>query len=448
METINFLQLALENSGFLIVVAIFLTLFLYHMTRRIAGGVSDPFHFYYAFTFGTSYAVVALLAVKGEIGVPEIGVVVGFGLLFLIGYRSFSKISIPWMHKSISLFGGGRTFFCLAVSTYIVTSLIYVTFAGLPFLSASRFETNRGFGFLVRIMDPLRLFIVAYLAILISKRKHRARWLLGCAAVCFAIISSLLNGAKFAFLECAYVAAASIAISTGRKDLPFRKIVLPTVFVILLATGYALTQLLFNLEADHSVGGFIPGNIDRTHLVLDMFAARLVGNGDMYYLGLLPQVLHSLRIDRPLLQLFGTIVGAGVVSSLFGYDINNTDVGRQIILYWDPYYPVSGGPTDHFDMAAYVYFGPFGGIIFVLCLAFLLAQISRLKQYKYNTVGCAAVATLYCRSLPIILNPASGIALIFDAVEVFLLLSVMSKLLNLVKSTHATRLMLHSGDVE
>ena len=449
MQSVEFLQLALDDSAFLIIVSIVLMLCLYWMTFRVAGGLSDPFHFFYAFTFGTSYAVVALLAITGNIDLPQIAMIAGFGLVFLIGYRIFSRVSIQSLHRAVSLCGGGRTFFQLAVVVYFSAALIYVIYAGVPFLSASRFETNSGFGLAVRIMDPLRLFILAYLALEILKLKHRTKLLYGCAAICFAAVSSLLNGSKFALLECAYVAAVSVAIGTGRKALPFKKILWPASLVLLLATGYALTQLFFNLKAAKSQG---IGNLDSVALgplVFDTFAARLVGNGDMYFLGLPPQVLHAIHVDHPLAQLLGPMLGYRAVSTLFGYDMTNTDVGRQIMLYWNPGYPPgAGGPTNHFDMTAYAYFGPIGGIPFVMCLAFILAQVNRLKQHKYGGVGCAAVATFYCRSLAILLNPAIGLSLLSDVIIIFLLISILAKVINAAAITQASRLPVPTGGLE
>jgi hypothetical protein len=448
MNSTKFLLLAFDHIGFLLALSIILVLLLYRMTSRIAGGVSDPFHFYYAFTFGTSYAVVGLLAFLGYIGLPEIALIVGYGLIFLLCYRLFSRLSFPPVQRAIRLWKGGVTFFRLALLLYILAALIYVSLAGFAFLSESRFETNRGVGFLVRIMDPLRLFIVGYVAIIVAGYRGRRTALLWCGLGLFALASSLLNGSKFALLESAYVAAVAVAVRSGRKALPLKKVFWPALLVLLLATGYALTQLFFNFKADASPAANTTQYISGTPLLLEQFAVRIVSNGDMYYLGLPSEVLHSIRVDHPLVQLFGPIIGGGAISSLFGYDVNNTDVGRQIILYWDPFYPVSGGPTNHFDLTAYVYFGPILGTLFVMILALILAQINRLKQHRYSTVGCAAVAALYCRSLAILLNPATGLALISDILVVFSLLSVLAWILNGVRASCARGYLASAGGQE
>jgi hypothetical protein len=398
------------------------------MTSRITGGLSDPFHFYYAFTFGTSYAVVGLLAIKGYIGPPEIAIVVGYGLVFLVGYRSFSRVSTSWLYRTVRFVDGGQTFFHVALVIYSIVAIIYVMFAGLPFLSTNRFETNQGFFTFVRVMDPLRLFIVGYLAIRITNRKRKNRFWLGCGTVVFMIISSLLNGAKFALLETAYVAAVAIAISSHRKALPNKKIIWPAIAVLFFATIYALVQLFFNFHEVDSSASAQAQYITGTPLVIEQFSIRIISNGDMYFMGLPPAVLHSLRVEHPIAQLFGPILGGGPIPSLLGYQLG-PDIGEQIKLYWNPFTHDLGGPTDHFDLVAYVYFGPLLGVLFVMCLALLLAQITRLKQNWYSATGCSVVATLYCSSLPLLLNPSAGLLLIVDVFAVFAIVTVFAKIL-------------------
>lgn len=426
MSAASFLLLAVNHIAFLLVVSALLVLLLYRATCHVSGGPSDPFHFYYAFTFGTSYAVVALLAYQGEIGLLQVAMVGGFGAVFVVGYRFFSHISVRWVRESIRVFSGGGTLFWLSVILYFVAAIFYVLGAGLPFLSESRFETNRGFGFLVRIMDPLRLFIIACLAMKIVGRQRRTflYWALGL----FAIGSSLLNGSKFALLESAYVASVAVSVRLKLKSLPIRAIVWPAIGILALATVFAFGVLLLNMDAIQAAAG--GPAVSAVSVVVAGFVERIVGNGDMYYLGLPSQVLNAIHIDHPLVQLFGPIIGSAAASSTFGVpNIGNTDVGRQIVLYWDPNYPVAGGPTNHFDMTAYLYFGPYLGTLFVIGLALFLAQMNRLKLYSYSLEGCAVVAVLYCRSLPALLNPAIGIADIFDAVAIFLCLTVLSHLI-------------------
>jgi hypothetical protein len=435
MSYAEFMLLAFNNIDFLVILSIILMLLLYWGTFRISGGLSDPFHFYYAFTYGTSYAVVGLLAIKGYVGFPEIAIVVGYGVVFLVAYRSFSRLYFPWVHRTVSIVDGGRTFFQIAIVAYFIAALIYVMLAGLPSFSENRFRTNQGFGFFVRFLEPLRLFIVGYLALRITaNRKGKKTFWLGCGEISFMIVSSLLNGAKFAFLEVAYVAAVAIAISTGRKALPIRKIVWPTLVVFSLATVYALAQMSINYhKADSSVGTdaqYIAG----APLLVEQFSVRIISNGDVYFMGLPPPVLDSIHVDHPVEQMFGGILGGGAIASLLGYPKGN-DIGEQVKAYWYPFSFDPSGPTDHFDLTAYLYFGPVLGVLFVLCLALILAQITRLKQYRYSTVGCAAVAALYCNSLVILLTPPAGIMLIFDTLTEFAALTVLARILNTANST-------------
>ena len=433
MNYVEFMHLAFNNIYFLVILSLFLMLLLYRVTSKVSGGLADPFHFTYTFTFGIGYAVVALLAIKGYVGLPEVAIVVGYGLVFLVGYRSFSRLSIPWLYRSVSLLDGGWTFFQIAVVIYFIAGLIYVMFAGLPSFSADRFESNRGFVLLVRILNPLRLFIVGYLAIRITNRKGMNKLLLGCGAASFMLVSSLLNGAKYALLEAAYVAAVAIAISSGRKSVPIRKIVWPALGVLSLATVYALVQLSINSHMSDSPASTDAQYLIGAPLIVEQFTSRIISSGDIYFMGLPPDVLHSIRVDHPIVQLFGPIFGGGIIPSLLGYHLGN-DIGDQVKLYLYPFSTEPGGPTDHFDLTAYVYFGPVLGVLFVLCLALILAQITRLKEHRYSAVGCAAVAALYSSSLTLLINPSSGLVFIFDTLIVFAALTVFARILNTATS--------------
>jgi len=434
MAPLDFILLVFDHLTLITVLSLALPLLLYLATYKTAGGLFDPFHFFYSFTYGTAYAVVALLACTGHIGIMEISIVAGYGLLFLIGYLFFSRVSFGklWPRKTV-LSLGGKTTFLLALFLYLVVAAIFLKDVGFAAFLPSRFQIGR-YNLLALIMDPLRLFIAAYVTLLIIRcsgaNKRLKRVLLSCIGLIFIVLSSLINGSKVSFLESAY--AGLVAVAVSGVEIPWKKAIKPILLVLTIATAYAVGQQYLNLQASGGTENQ-PGYdmYSKGPLLLDLFAMRIVNNGDIYYYALPAPVFSNIVIDHPFALLFGDIFGGKLLGSLFAIDMDQSvDIGHQTMGYWYGNYHGDVGPTDHFDLDAYKFFGPLGGIVFVLCLAFIVSSVSRLKKGRYDIAGCSAVAAVYMRSLVILLSPHVGLAYLEESVVLFVFLAILAKLLN------------------
>jgi len=91
---------------------------------------------------------------------------------------------------------------------------------------------------------------------------------------------------------------------------------------------------------------------------------RIIGSGDTSYLILPNGVIEYIQTDNALTRFIAPIIGSGNLSNLLGYPVTDYTVGRQALLYFDPTNSIAGGPTSHFDLFGYVYFGVIGGFIF------------------------------------------------------------------------------------
>jgi hypothetical protein len=436
MSPIDFILLVFDHITLVIVLSIGLTLLLYFSTYRVAGGILDPFHFFYAFTFGTSYAVVCLLAVTGHIGLTEVSIVGGYGLLFLVTYRVFSRATL-WQgahfEKRISM--GDGWLFAIACLLYFSIAIVLVAGVGFAAFLNSRYQIGR-YNLLALILDPLRLFIAGYLAILIvncqGPNRKLKRVLLLCAELSFVTLSSLINGSKVAFLESAYAASVAIIVSRRAEAIPWKKLVKPFSAVFMIAIVYAVSQQYFNMQASGASGNSSADALyTRGPLLLDEFGMRIVNNGDIYYYVLPAPVFENIVIDHPFALLFDGVFGRNLLSSLFGLDMSGSvDIGHQAVGYWYGDYNASVGPVDHFDLAAYKSFGTFGGIIFVLCVAFTMVCVNKLKKGRYDSAGCAVVAAVYIRSLIILLSPHAGLEFLVWSVILFTVLAILAKALS------------------
>ena len=94
---------------------------------------------------------------------------------------------------------------------------------------------------------------------------------------------------------------------------------------------------------------------------------------------------------------------------------------------------MSGGSTDHFDLAAYSYFGYIGGSFFVFYLGFILGRINKMKINLYNSnkqnfISIVFFALIYSKIYQLLLSPVVGIITLIDVFLIFLILIVFLKL--------------------
>jgi hypothetical protein len=276
---------------------------------------------------------------------------------------------------------------------------------------SSRFEQARGFGVFIRVLDLFHLIILAYGTILVLK--NEINWIKKYSIIfgltIFLIFSSLLGGAKFAFLEGLYVIAVSIYAYGKSIKLSL------TSFILLMSFATAFALLVLNLNARNDISDTGVYNDDGNQLV-QKFAARILANGDSYYGSLPNNVIDNLKVDNVFIRFIAPVIGISQMSKIVGYNVENYSVGRAILLFHDPGNDVSGGPVSHFDLFAYVYFGWFG-IVFIVIMVVLVTSISNaIKKAPSNIFYISVLSALWVRCLPILLEPPMGFAYIFDAI--------------------------------
>jgi hypothetical protein len=259
-----------------------------------------------------------------------------------------------------------------------------------------------------------------------------------CAELSFVVLSSLINGSKSSFLESAYAAAVAIIVSRRAGAIPWKKLVKPLSAVLIIAIAYAVSQQYFNSQASGSPGNSPTDALyTRGPLLLDEFGMRIVNNGDIYFYVLPAPVFENIVIDHPFALLFGDVLGGKLMGALSGIDLTKSvDIGHQAMGYWYGDYNADVGPTDHFDLEAYKFFGPIGGTIFVLCLSCMMACVNKLKKGHYDYAGCAVVAAIYIRSLIILITPHVGLAFLEESVVLFTILAILARALGYALSSH------------
>lgn len=430
----NIISIFYDQYILFIGLSIFVSIVLYLIVRKQNFGFIDPLNFFWVFTFGTSYAVVIQLFMNGLLSFASFSIVLYFFIVLIISlYFGFNSkfINLGLRKIKINLKSNGvGLFLFIFLLTYFLLATIYVLNINWNTFFISRFEANRGFGFLARIIDVIRLFVISLIVIKIleSNSGNKIKWLL---LFLFVLFSSFLNGAKFSILESTYLILMIISLRTGKIIRLKAKNILHfgvLGFFILTFAIYFTNKLSESIDYDSKYTDMSPG--------VEMLISRIIANGDMYYLGLPNDILFKVSdLTSNFFELImKPYLGNNLTSTIFSREVNSDrlNIGRAIWNYWFPY-SISGGSTDHFDLAAYSYFGFFGGTILVLLIGFFIGRINKLKllnmRKELNFFSLSFFSIIYLKSYSLLLSPVVGIISILDVVIIYILYLIFFKFL-------------------
>ncbi|MFC0179609.1 hypothetical protein [Thorsellia kenyensis] len=412
---------------------------IYYAYRDLVGNFLDPFHFTYTFTFGSAYAVVFLLYIFNYITFFYLFLIAANGFVFFVSFKYFttvfsnSNLSNSLIYR-MSLTCARAELYILAciLITYCIFAIVYLSKFNSTLFYTSRFEANRGLGLLVRIMDFLRYFLTALFAIYAVRRKKGLFLTYIIAAVSISLVGSFLSGAKIALLSHIYVALLAVYIAENK----IIRINCKNIFYGIIITCFISVFVFFTLNKFSIALGYTqPMYFTDYPVEFELLIKRIIANADKYYLSLPNELLDNIIINNPLPIFLNSVFGSSFMGYFYDINFSNVDVGRQIWLLWFPNDSISRGPTNHFDLSGYVYFGYWGGLIFTIFLAIVLSKINSFKIFTHNlnSFYVAFIVTLYIRSLAILLTPSVGISNISDSLLFIFFIWFISSILKLVK---------------
>ena len=432
MNPYDLISYIYENYFLYILISILLSFLLYFLFKSQTLSFYDPIIFFICFTFGTSYAVVVLLFIGGIIATKYFILIVSSFIFLLLGsYLGFysKKINFGLKRLDFNLNESSiKILLKFLILFYSLLLLYYIYNINFTLFFISRFEANKGLGHLVRIMEVIRCFVIASLTIFLFKGGNRV--LKSITLLIFILVSSLVTGAKFAILESIYLAIITYMLFYGKFiKLEFKSILsgLTILLLVVFSSLFFTNRLAESMDYSSQYTKYNPA--------VEMLLSRVIANGDMYYLGLSNQVLDKVvDKDSSFIELIARpYLGGGVTDNIFNNNGRETiTIGRAIWEYWYPN-SLSGGSTDHFDLAAYSYFGYIGGSFFVFYLGFILGRINKMKINLYNTnkqnfTSIVFFALIYSKIYQLLLSPVVGVVALIDIFLIFLILIVFSKL--------------------
>ena len=436
MSEFEFLVMALSEWQTLAALTLLFTLLLFMAIRRVVvGGAFDPMVLALVLGYSINYAVVALLCLHGYISSYLAFLVFGYGATLIGVFRWSSRrrgtSGVLQVIRAIAPQSIGSAAFAVALALYLLLSAYIISSIGFGiFAETNRFDAARGFGAYIRLLDFLSPFIVSYGTLAIFSRNRRKLKLF--LLIAFVLYAAMVNGAKISIIFSLFTIVFTLAIAAVRVRIR------PAVLVACVAGGlaFSLLALSINLERNEVEEGGATTQLAGAGLVVERFVYRVIAGGDTSYLLLPNDVIDKIEKDSAWVRFLVPFLGTGVSRQLFGYPVEDYSVGRQALLYHDPGHDVFGGPTSHFDLFAYVYFGPLGGWIFIACLAFLLGSINRAIRTMRraasnppNKFRVALLATLWTRAVLVIVEPTVALAFIVDVLVFFTLLSIVLQFL-------------------
>lgn len=410
-----------ENGLYFIFLAIFVSSALLYQIRRLnLGFFLDSINFFWVFTFGTSYAVVIFLFLRGYIS--------NYHFYVILFYYMVISFAI-WLGSRIYIFKqSGRRFFTnisspnhgisFLIFVYSVLLIFYIYKVDFSVFFISRFEANSGgLGIISRYMDVIRLFIIAYFSIVAFSKKS---WCWYTVLVLFAIISSFMNGSKFAIIESIYTAFISIVLY---YSISFKIFTMKRVFFLLIISLIVLIYVAYFLDRMASGMGMVSKYTDYP-IWLEALLLRVIANADMYYLSLPDGIIDFIgyQVSNWSNLFLRPLIGSVLTEGLTGIQ-DSISVGRAIWLY---HYPdsLSGGSVEHFDLDAYVHFGLWHGVLYVLAIGIYIGFINKIKMRifrdrgKKNILFIMFFSYIYNKSYILLLSPTSGFSLIIDGVVI------------------------------
>ncbi|NUZ08184.1 hypothetical protein [Piscinibacter koreensis] len=423
MSEFEFLLLALAKWKTLGALSVAFVVILYLSIRRVvAGGIFDPMMLTLVAGYSVNYAVVALLYLNDLASGYLTLLVFAYGLTLIGVYRRVSRghgrsslLAAVW---AVAPRSRGPTAFAISLGIYLLLSLYVISSIGFGIFSeTNRFDAAAGFGSYIRVLDLLSPFIVGYSTLHIHAQRRRRRVKIAGLAL-FIGYAAMVSGAKISVILS--LLTVFFTLSLVVPNLRVRA----TVAIPALVAGVAFSMLALsiNLERNNIDESASATDLAGAGFVVERFLYRLIASGDTSYLLLPNDVIDRIATDSAWIRFAAPLVGTGNITNLLGYPVGDYSVGRQAVLYHDPSFDVFGGPTSHFDLFAYVYFGPFLGWFFVALLGWLLGTINRAvvtvkarMRAPINTYGVALLVTVWTRAVLMIVEPTVALAYLFDA---------------------------------
>lgn len=246
-------------------------------------------------------------------------------------------------------------YFCFTI--YIIANLYYFKTNGLPIFNENRFEKTINdstaiLGFLLRLKSITSLFVHIYIIHLFKEKQFKT------AIICFfiCILISFMHGGKSFILG--FVKAFFFYYLFYIYKTP--KIKYYAIFII------AITPVI-TILVSNKTDGYVSAIIG--------YVYRLIASGDVYWNAYGNNIINTITIDNPLVNMTYFLWGPFRHILPISYDNDTmTTAGSIAFELASGFFPSGGAPNSRLSFLSYVYY-KWNGLLLCFLLGWLSAKI-------------------------------------------------------------------------
>lgn len=313
-----------------------------------------------------------------------------------------------------------KCIFFISLIFYIATTILGYIVLGIPILAESRLDitanAQNGMGVLSRFSYLSIICIYCTLHFRLLKSRDRIIKIMQIATILFFCVTSILTGSKSAFLKLAFVYFCFVILNREYDKKLYKSLKNTQLYFMCLGVLAAFFIIVITTE----------GNIWSS---ISVFLLRLIGNGDVYWLGYPNGVVEDIPYKNPFVVLFQSFLG-------FFRIVPHADfpepIGYTLSSFFYDKTSLTGANARH-NIFGYVYFGFYGSIVFSFILGWIIGYIRNLfvNMKKYSVTFKIIVLLLYISVFSLECDPTLYLSYLTDILVTLPIILILSIILYL-----------------
>lgn len=428
MSSYEFYDCFLDNQGLYCLILIFTLILYWRIYRKFIFSFIDPLFLSSIYSlFG--FSVVLFLFVLNNISQYYFCSFLLTQISFWIGLYCFKNKTIAISMSFLKIRNESHLLKCVffvSFVLYISTTLLGYLVLGVPILFSSRLDVNAnaqgGMGVLSRFSHLSIICLYCAFTYMLQRSKDTIVKILAYLSIFMFVVFSILSGSKSSFMLMASVLFCFIIVNRNENEKKFKKLNRWQYYFLFAGTIMALLTILITID----------GNVFNSITTL-LF--RLVGSGDIYWMGYPNGALEQVPYRNPFIVCFQSFLGFFRIVDHSNFP---EPIGYTLSSFYTEKTSLTGGNARH-NIFGYIYFGVYFSVFFSFILGFLIAFIRKfLFSIKKQGHICKLFAVLlYIKVVTLETDPTlyfSYLTDIFIVIPVVLLLSFLLYYTNYVQN--------------
>lgn len=327
------------------------------------------------------FSVVLLLWFTDNISLHYFSSFLVSQIAFWMGFIYISKKRNSWSGSMLKVKDEKNMLKCIffiSLILYVATTILGYIVLGIPILAESRLDitakAQNGMGFLSRFSYLSIICIYCTLHFRLLKSQDKIVKIMQVITILFFCVTSVLTGSKGAFLRLAFVYFCFIILNREYDKKLYKSLKKTQLYFMCLGILAAFSVIIITTEGNIWSG-------------ISVFLLRLIGSGDVYWLGYPNGMVEDVPYKNPFIVLFQSFLG-------FFRIVSHTDfpepIGYTLSSFFYDKTSLTGANARH-NIFGYVYFGFYGGIVFSFILGWIIGFI---RNMFVNMKECSVTSKI------------------------------------------------------